>query len=104
MILKQKQRKKISGIHNIIYMEVYGSNRIIYQVTSSTLNKSKDKKSVYGVSLKDLCTGESASISNFSNNLEKTVKFANLLVYKEIEPMGLYNAAFHRLSVELNTL
>ena len=37
--------------HTIVYMEVYGMNRVIYQVTACQASKKSRQAAVYGVSL-----------------------------------------------------
>ncbi len=85
----------------IPYMEVYGVNRVIYRVTACNTYQKKAIHVTYGVSLQNLRTGETAEITAFSNNLEKTICFVNDLIQREAQPYQIYNAAFRQLSLEV---
>lgn len=86
------QQKKIRQ-KPIVYMEVYGANRVVYRVTAY----SNGTNAAYGVSLEDMRTGETASIEDFSNQLERTIHFANQLIQKEIRPTALFDIALGQL-------
>ena len=81
-----------------VYMEVYGSNRVIYRVTAGSVIRQSVSEPFYGVTLEDLRTGERYSIADFSSDLEQTIRFANALVQQEIRPSSLYDAALAALS------
>lgn len=85
----------------IVYMEVYGNNRVVYRVTACNTYQNKTIRVVYGVSAQNLRTGERAEIAAFSGNLEKAVCFVNDLIQQEIQPYQIYNAAFRQLSLEV---
>ncbi len=87
--------------HCITYMEVYGSNRVIYRVTADILPRRGVAQTAYGVMLEDMRTGEQEQISDFSENLEQTIRFANDLVQREIRPSGLFDIALRYLSEEV---
>ena len=78
--------------HTIVYMEVYGMNRVIYQVTACQASKKSRQAAVYGVSLTDMRTGENACLQAYSDSLEETISFA-----KNVEPNRLYDAALGTL-------
>ncbi len=88
--------------HRITYMEVYGSNRVIYRVTADRVSKRGSQKPAYGVILEDMRTGEQESISDFSESLEQTIRFANDLVENEIRPERLFDIALRYLSAEVS--
>lgn len=90
--------KKNRPIHSIVYMEVYGSNRVIYRVTAGSIVQRGTAKPIYGVMLEDMRSGERQSIGDFSSSLEKTITFANDLVAREVRPSGLYDIALSYLS------
>ena len=80
-------------------MEVYGSNRVIYRVTAGWVVRSDGTaKSVYGICLEDLRSGEQQALEDFSDTLDQTILFANHLVEQEIRPEELYDAALKQLS------
>ncbi len=81
----------------MIYMEVYGINRVIYRVTASTVRRRGRPVTVYGVALEDARTGMREVLENFSEDMEQTVQFANTLVRKNVRPNGLYNEALRQL-------
>lgn len=95
MITIKKQNQKPDN--NIIYMEVYGVNRVIYRVTSGNVRRRGKSVLVYGVSAEDIRTGYCESIENFSEDIETTLKFANSLVHKRVRPDRLYNEALRQL-------
>ena len=83
--------------HTIVYMEVYGMNRVIYQVTACQASKKSKQAAVYGVSLTDMRTGENACLQAYSDSLEETIFFANRLIAENVEPNRLYDAALGTL-------
>ena len=83
------------------YMEVYGTNRVLYRVTASNTHRNQKLSVVYGIFLQDLRSGETAEIHAFSNSLEKTVCFVNDLIQKQVQPYQVYNAALRQLSLEV---
>lgn len=85
----------------VTYMEVYGGNRIVYRVTACNSYRNQKLSVIYGVSLQDLRSGETAEIRAFSNSLEKTVCFVNDLIQKQVQPYQVYNAALRQLSLEV---
>lgn len=91
------------GNQCITYMEVYGSNRVIYRVTADSRVRGGTARATYGVMLEDMRTGEQEHISDFSENLERTIQFANDLVQREIRPSGLFDIALRYLSEEVST-
>lgn len=95
MIAVKKQVQKQES--RMIYMEVYGVNRIIYRVTIGTAKRKGKEVSVYGVSLEDMRTGQSENLENFSEDIESTLKFTNDLIHKSVSPNGLYNEALRHL-------
>lgn len=99
--MKIQERTKERFADAIVYMEVYGSNRIIYRVTASNVICRGMAKLVYGVMLEDLRSGEQQSIADFSTDLEKTIRFANDLVMRETIPAKLYDAALEYLCTAL---
>ncbi|MGN0592835.1 MAG: hypothetical protein ACI4JQ_06290 [Ruminococcus sp.] len=94
------KRRNAKPDHTIIYMEVYGVNRVIYRVTAGTIHRKGKPVSVYGVTLEDVRTGERESLENFSEDMEHTVQFTNALVRRRVRPDGLYNEALRQLHSE----
>lgn len=82
----------------IIYMEVYGSNRVIYCVTAGRIRRRNAVCTTYGVMLEDMRSGEKQWIEDFSETLKQTIVFANDLVSRETRPFGLYDVALEYLS------
>ncbi len=87
----------------IVYMEVYGNNRVIYRVTAGYFAIKGKIQPTYGVMLEDMRTGEQESIEDFSEDLAQTVNFANDLVGRETRPAGLYDIAFAYLSDQVSS-
>ncbi|MBQ8515520.1 MAG: hypothetical protein IJ496_08995 [Ruminococcus sp.] len=81
----------------IVYMEVYGVNRVLYRVTIGTVKRRGRLVKVYGVVLEDVRTGQRETLENFSEDLNHTVQFANSLIHRKIRPCGLYNEALRQL-------
>lgn len=97
-VKKQAQKEKMS----MVYMEVYGVNRIIYRVTIGSAKRRGKEVAVYGVLLEDMRTGKCESLENFSEDIETAIKFANDLIHKRISPTGLYNEALRHLRFSSN--
>ncbi|MBQ8724752.1 MAG: hypothetical protein IJY74_03665 [Oscillospiraceae bacterium] len=93
-------RKNDVPENTMVYMEVYGINRVIYKVTASSVRRKGKPVYVYGVTLEDAKTGVSESLESFSEDMEHTIQFANALVKKHIRPEGLYNEALRHLRME----
>lgn len=91
------KRRGVKPDNTIIYMEVYGVNRVVYRVTATTVKRRGKPISVYGVSLEDVRTGQREELENFSVDMERTVQFANALIHKRVRPDGLYNEALRHL-------
>ncbi len=87
--------------NHIIYMEVYSANRMIYRVTADSICQGNLEIPVYGVMVENIRTGEEQHITDFSNSLEETVQFANLLIQKQLRPAALYDVALAHLSQKL---
>ncbi len=81
----------------IVYMEVYGVNRVIYRVTASTVRRKGRNIYTYGITLEDVRAGSKETIESFSDDMEYTIQFANSLVRKGVRPDGLYNEALRQL-------
>lgn len=94
----RKTNRVLQRPENVVYMEVYGSNRVIYRVTAGSIIQDGVSQPFYGVMLEDLRSGECQSIADFSPDLEQTIRFANALIQRELKPSGLYDAAFGYLS------
>lgn len=91
-------RKDLNRPENtVIYMEVYGINRVIYRVTAAAAKRRGKTVTVYGVSLEDIRTGQCEHLENFSEDIESALSFANDLVHKRIRPDQLYNEALRHL-------
>lgn len=60
MKLKTRKRSDLQPrlSEPIVYMEVYGSNRVIYRVTAGSVIRQSVSEPFYGVTLEDLRTGE----------------------------------------------
>ena len=67
MKLKTRKRSDLQPrlSEPIVYMEVYGSNRVIYRVTAGSVIRQSVSEPFYGVTLEDLRTGERYSIADF---------------------------------------
>lgn len=100
-MIKTKQQQSHRPANAIVYMEVYGSNRVIYRVTAGSVVQGKTKTPTYGVMLEDMRSGEIHSIADFSENLEQTIIFANDLVRRETRPSRLYDVALEYLCTNL---
>ncbi len=101
--MKIQEKTSMYLEHGIVYMEVYGNNRIIYRVTASRAVSFGQSRPVYGVMLEDLRSGERQGIANFSDTLEETIRFANELIEQEVVPAKLYDAALQALYYTLRT-
>lgn len=77
------------------YMEVLGTNRVIYRVTSSKKIYGDKEYVTYGVEA-ELKIGPvkfCEKIDDFSDDVKQAVGFAELLVSNNIKPALIYNAA-----------
>lgn len=92
--------KKSEQENTMVYMEVYGINRVIYRVTASAVRRKGKSVFVYGVSLEDARTGSLETLESFSEDMEHTIQFTNSLVKKHVRPEGLYNEALRHLRME----
>lgn len=101
MMMKTKRQQAHCPENAIVYMEVYGSNRVIYRVTAGSVVQGKTETPTYGVMLEDMRSGEIQGIADFSENLEQTIVFANDLVGRETRPTGLYDVALEYLCANL---
>lgn len=101
MMMQAKRQQSHHPTNAIVYMEVYGSNRVIYRVTAGSVVQGKTETPTYGVILEDMRSGEIHSIADFSEDLEQTIVFANDLVGREIRPSGLYDVALEYLCANL---
>lgn len=91
------KKRGVKPNNTIIYMEVYGVNRVIYRVTAGTVRRRGRTVPVYGVSLEDVRTGEREILENFSEDMDHTVQFLSTMVQRRIRPSGLYNEALRQL-------
>lgn len=101
MMIQTKRQQSHRPTNAIVYMEVYGSNRVIYRVTAGSVVQGKTETPTYGVMLEDMRSGEIQSIADFSESLEQTIVFANDLVGRETRPAGLYDVALEYLCTSL---
>ena len=58
--MKSKASSRSRSEQTIVYMEVYGVNRVVYRVTACNTYRNKAIHVIYGVSLQDLRTGETS--------------------------------------------
>lgn len=89
--------RKVTPDSTVIYMEVYGTNHVVYRVTASTILRKGREIPVYGLMLEDSRTGYTECIENFSENMEHTLAFAGSLVRRKIRPGRLCCEALREL-------
>lgn len=94
LTLKRNNTKTESSI---VYMEVYGVNRVIYRVTATAVKRKGRCVYTYGITVEDVRAGRRETIESFSDDMEYTIEFTNSLVRKGIRPDGLYNEALRQL-------
>ena len=93
MMTTLKREKNICEKTN--YMEVLGSNRVIYRVTSAKKTVNGEEYVTYGVEA-EMKIGPvkfCEKIDDFSDDVKQAVGFAELLVSNNIKPALIYNAA-----------
>ncbi|MBQ8687260.1 MAG: hypothetical protein IJ512_01775 [Ruminococcus sp.] len=93
------KKRGVKPDNTMIYMEVYGVNRVIYRVTAGTMRRRGRAVPVYGITLEDVRTGERESLENFSEDMDHAVQFVNTMVQRGIRPSGLYNEALRQLRI-----
>ncbi|MBO5227071.1 MAG: hypothetical protein J6B17_03150 [Ruminococcus sp.] len=93
-------RRSSEPDNSLVYMEVYGINRVIYRVTASAVRRKGKPVFIYGVTLEDARTGMAETLESFSEDMEHTIQFTNSLVKKHVRPEGLYNEALRHLRME----
>ncbi len=93
MITAIKKEKTVTEKTN--YMEVLGTNRVIYRVTTAKKFCGENEYTTYGVEA-ELKIGPVKfleKIDDFSDDVKQAVGFAELLVSNNIKPALIYNAA-----------
>ncbi|MBQ8435057.1 MAG: hypothetical protein IJX24_03485 [Oscillospiraceae bacterium] len=93
MMTAIKREKTVTEKTN--YMEVLGTNRVIYRVTSSKKLYGDKEYVTYGVEA-EMKIGPVKfleKIDDFSDDVKQAVGFAELLVNNNIKPALIYNAA-----------
>lgn len=88
-IIKKQPSPEIKSV--AVYMEIYNSSRTAYRVIISN-------DTLYGVEIENFKTGKKAALNDFSDNIEDTVKFAELLIKNKTAPEQLYSTALGYLS------
>ncbi len=91
--IKREKNKTVSEKTN--YMEMIGTNRVIYRVTSSKKKVYDEEIYTYGVEA-EMKIGPvkfCEKIDDFSDDVNMAVGFAELLVSNNIKPSLIYNAA-----------
>lgn len=94
MMTITNREKKIT-CEKTTYMEVLGTNRVVYRVTCSRKRAYGREIITYGVEA-EMKIGPvkfNEKIDDFSCDLDQAVGFAELLVENNIKPVLIYNAA-----------
>ncbi len=84
-----------------VYMEIYGGNKVSYRVTSGQMMRYGSESKTYGVEIEDHNSGRTASIRDFSADIEDAVDFAELLVSEHCVPQQLYAMALKYLYISI---
>ncbi|MGN1481956.1 hypothetical protein [Porcipelethomonas sp.] len=94
-MLATLKREKIVSQEKTTYMEVLGTNRIIYRVTSTKVTRDGNESTTYGIEAETRLgpVRFKETIEDFSADVGFAVKFAEFLVKNNIKPSLIYNAA-----------
>lgn len=82
----------------MVYLEVYGENKVSYRVISGITEGNAGEVITYGIEAEDRLSGEKEIISDFSHNVEDAVDFAEMLIKGRIRPRQIYGKALNYLS------
>lgn len=93
--IKREKTEKIIPCEKSTYMEVLGSNRVIYRVTSSKIIRFGKEELTYGVEAETKIgpVKFKEAIDDFSDDVKSAVGFTELMVRNNIKPALIYNAA-----------
>ncbi len=95
-------RKKKNQVRDrMVYMEVFGENKVSYRVTSGKMQWDDSEIITYGVEVEDSRTGQREVIPDFSRNIEDAVDFAEMLISGHTPPCRLYNHALNYLCISI---
>lgn len=95
------RRKKRQVKDKMVYMEVYGDNKVAYRVTVGRIEQYGEEVITYGVEAEDHITGEIESIADFSRDIEDAVDFAEILISAKSRPSQIYNRALNYLWISI---
>lgn len=96
--VKNHSQVKINDLS--VYMEIYNENQTVYRVTSAPTTDTSTNM-VYGVEVENFKTSEKEYIYDFSDKLEKTVAFTEILIKNKNTPAQLYDIALNYLGTSL---
>lgn len=85
----------------MIYMEVYGDNKVAYRVTAGWIDLGGEDIFTYGVEAEDHTTGEIEAIPDFSRNVEDAVDFTEMMITQRIRPRYMYDKALNYLRISI---
>ena len=91
------RRKKHEVRDKMVYMEVYGDNKVAYRVTVGRIFQYGEELITYGVEAEDHITGAVETIADFSRDIEDAVDFAEMLISSRAKPSQLYTKALNYL-------
>ncbi len=80
-----------------VYLEIHGTNHVVYRMTFSFVKRKGRDVKVYGIALESVITGKSEYLENFSEDMEHTLQFITYLVHKGTVPGRLYSEALRQL-------
>ena len=95
------RKTKREVIDRMIYMEVYGDNKVTYRVTAGWIDLGSESICTYGVEAEDHTSGEKESIHDFSRNVEDAVDFPEMMITKRIRPRHIYDRALNYLCISI---
>ena len=95
------RKTKHEVMDRVVYMEVYGDNKVAYRVTSGWMNLYGESICTYGVEVEDYISGEKESIPDFSRNVEDAVDFTEMMITRRIRPKNIYDRALSYLCISI---
>ena len=95
------RRMKREVTDRTVYMEIYGSNKVIYRVTAGKMNYFGDTVYTYGVEAEDHRTGEKEEIADFLRNVEDAVDFTEMMINSRMRPKQIYSKALNYLCISI---
>ena len=86
---------------SVVYMEIFGENKVAYRVTSGRINFKGRSIDTYGIEAEDYISGEKEVIPDFSKNVKDAVEFAEQLIKGKVTPKQMYCKALRYLCVSI---